>query len=76
MREGEAPSYFNPLEAERLVNLLAGLLQRVTISTGDIGVMAPYRKQVGGPKKVRVNIVHEGRASVCLPIFLPASCGR
>ncbi len=46
MREGEAPSYFNPLEAERLVNLLEGLLHRVPITTGDIGVMAPYRKQV------------------------------
>lgn len=46
MREGEAPSYFNPLEAERLVNLLAGLLQRGNITTADVGVMAPYRKQV------------------------------
>jgi AAA domain len=51
MREGEAPSYFNPVEASVLVGLVAGLLQQharsgVGVRVGDIGVIATYRKQV------------------------------
>ncbi|GAQ82685.1 Silencing defective protein SDE3 [Klebsormidium nitens] len=61
MREGEAPSYFNPLEAERLVNLLAGLLQRGNITTADVGVMAPYRKQV---QKLRLLLRARGLGAV------------
>lgn len=52
MREGDAPSYFNPLEAGALVDLVAGLLvQHAGSSLGvvaaDIGVIATYRKQAG-----------------------------
>ena len=51
MREGEAPSYFNPVEASVLVGLVEGLLQQharsaVGVRPGDIGVIATYRKQV------------------------------
>lgn len=53
MREGEAPSYFNPVEASVLVDLVAGLLQQhertaVGVTTSDIGVIATYRKQACG----------------------------
>ena len=53
MREGEAPSYFNPIEAAALVELLEGLLKQHQTKAGrpavvqdDIGVIATYRKQV------------------------------
>jgi hypothetical protein len=53
MREGEAPSYFNPIEATALVDLVEGLINqhrqgagRPAVSPNDIGVIATYRKQV------------------------------
>lgn len=52
MREGEAPSYFNPVEATAVVELIEGLLQQqakvgtAAITEDDIGVIATYRKQV------------------------------
>lgn len=53
MREGEAPSFFNPIEASALVDLLAGLLaykpvpgRPPAVKMDDIGVIATYRKQV------------------------------
>ncbi|KAL2650062.1 hypothetical protein R1flu_018190 [Riccia fluitans] len=46
MREGESPSYFNPVEAVKVVDLISGLLSKTTVTPGDIGVMAPYRRQV------------------------------
>ena len=53
MREGEAPSYFNPIEAASLVDLVSGLLEQHQSAPGkpgvaieDIGVIATYRKQV------------------------------
>lgn len=53
MREGEAPSYFNPIEASSLADLVQSLLEQHQVSSGrpgvaveDIGVIATYRKQV------------------------------
>ena len=50
MREGEAPSYFNPQEASALADLLEGLLNQHagggSVSMEDIGVIATYRMQV------------------------------
>ena len=53
MREGEAPSFFNPMEATMLVDLLERLLHEQEeypaesrITSKDIGVIATYRKQV------------------------------
>lgn len=51
MRDGEAPSYYNPVEASTLVKLLQGLLSYKTaggqgVSVQDIGVIATYRNQV------------------------------
>lgn len=51
MRDGEAPSYYNPVEASTLVRLLQGLLAYTTgggqgVTVQDIGVIATYRNQV------------------------------
>ncbi len=51
MRDVEAPSYYNPVEASTLVKLLQGLLSYKTaggqgVSVQDIGVIATYRNQV------------------------------
>ncbi|CAM6089205.1 unnamed protein product [Calypogeia fissa] len=46
MREGESPSYFNPVEAGKVADLITGLISKTQITAGDIGVMAPYRRQV------------------------------
>ena len=50
MRDGEAPSYFNAIEATVLVDLLTGLLgQCEGVRPADIGVIATYRKQARRP---------------------------
>lgn len=46
MREGESPSWFNPVEAEAVVELLVALLEKTGLSASDVGVMATFRKQV------------------------------
>ena len=52
VREGEAPSYFNAVEATVLVELIEGLLASTqkggarSVRPDDLGVMATYRKQV------------------------------
>ena len=48
MREGEAPSYFNPAEATTLAELLSGLITQTggAVRPDHLGVMATYRKQV------------------------------
>lgn len=50
MRDGEAPSYYNPVEASTLVKLVQGLLSYNTgsgagVRVQDIGVIATYRNQ-------------------------------
>ena len=56
VREGEAPSYFNAVEAAVLVELVEGLLASAQqagvrgVRPDDLGVMATYRKQVGCPQ--------------------------
>lgn len=52
MRDGEAPSYYNPVEASTLVKLLQGLLAHDTgigrgVTVQDVGVIATYRNQAG-----------------------------
>ena len=56
LREGEAPSYFNAIEAASLVDLVSGLLNQHQATPGrpgvaieDIGVIATYRKQASTP---------------------------
>ena len=65
---GEAPSYFNAVEAQALVELLAGWLARGAdagevggragerLRVEDVGVMAPYRAQV-----LRLRLLLRGR---------------
>lgn len=44
----DSPSFFNPVEASKITELLQALLasRRVTCSTGDVGVISAFRKQV------------------------------
>lgn len=50
VQEADAPSFFNPIEASTVVELVANLLAEGRgITTDDVGVIATYRKQVGGP---------------------------
>ena len=54
MREGEAASWHNPVEASTLVDLLQGLLaykspqgnKGQAVGVQDVGVIATYRQQV------------------------------
>eukprot|EP00850_Spirogloea_muscicola_P006671 SM000032S12055 [mRNA] locus=s32:176582:184145:- [translate_table: standard] len=46
VQDGDSPSYFNSVEAARLVDLVGGLLASGNATIPDIGVMTPYRKQV------------------------------
>ena len=70
MREGEGPSYFNPLEASTLVGLVVGLLQvhvrkgaqAAAVSPGDVGVIATYRKQA---RLLCCPAVHSIEAAIC-----------
>nr|XP_056702463.1 RNA helicase Mov10l1 [Euleptes europaea] len=53
MREGHNPSWFNPTEAVQILRYCCLLAKRIshTVSEADIGVIAPYRKQV---EKIRL----------------------
>ncbi|KAL3852404.1 hypothetical protein ACJMK2_016055 [Sinanodonta woodiana] len=55
MREGDSPSWFNPVETLQVVRYLQTVLQDPTfkIRPEDIGVITPYRKQV---EKIRLLI--------------------
>lgn len=49
-REGDAPSWFNAVEAAAVADLVAGLLSHPGVAAGgitpdSIGVMCTYRKQ-------------------------------
>lgn len=64
VREGEAPSYFNAVEATVLVELVEGLLASTQKAGGrgvrpdDLGVMATYRKQVRCCGLIRPFLAH------------------
>lgn len=49
MREGTSPSWFNPMEAVQVVKYVQAILSRFkeNITVDDIGIVTPYRKQVG-----------------------------
>ncbi|XP_030072662.1 RNA helicase Mov10l1 [Microcaecilia unicolor] len=53
MREGSSPSWFNPAEAVHVMRYCCLLAKHVStlVSVKDIGIIAPYRKQV---EKIRV----------------------
>ena len=55
MQDGDAHSFYNPIEAATLVELVSSLLNQDSgqasvgrIQVEDIGVICTYRKQVGG----------------------------
>lgn len=52
MREGNNPSWFNPGEAVQVMLYCCQLAKRLynPISPTDIGIIAPYRKQVTNTK--------------------------
>ncbi|XP_068603628.1 putative helicase mov-10-B.2 [Brachionichthys hirsutus] len=63
-REASSPSFFNVAEVEVLMDYVKKLLQTqgkkglASISPGDIGIIAPYRKQV---QKIRVALNKVGK---------------
>ena len=48
MREGNSPSWFNPVEAVQVLKYVQNLMGKYSdeIDVGDIGIITPYRKQV------------------------------
>lgn len=61
-REASSPSFFNVAEVEVLMDYVKKLLQTsgkkglATISASDIGIIAPYRKQV----RIQFNTEYSG----------------
>lgn len=47
VREGEAPAYYNAMEAAAVADLASGVLQQAgsRVAANDLGVIATYRKQ-------------------------------
>lgn len=52
LREGNSPSWFNPVEAVQVVKYLQSLRSdnNFPLKLTDIGVITPYRKQVRAVK--------------------------
>jgi len=48
MREGNNPSWFNPMEAVQVMLYCCQLSKKLynPVNASDIGIIAPYRKQV------------------------------
>ncbi|GER34276.1 P-loop containing nucleoside triphosphatehydrolases superfamily protein [Striga asiatica] len=45
-REGSNPSWFNRIEASKVVEIIRVLIESKGLAEGDIGVITPYRQQV------------------------------
>ena len=54
-REGNSPSWFNQAEIHQVYYYVQRLLETTSISPADIGIIAPYHKQVKKIKKVLSN---------------------
>lgn len=52
-REGNSPSWFNAAEVEQVLVYVERLLGGRKVSASDIGIIAPYQKQV---KKIRIGL--------------------
>ncbi|CAG2195375.1 Putative helicase mov-10-B.2,Helicase MOV-10,Putative helicase mov-10-B.1,Probable RNA helicase SDE3,Probable RNA helicase armi,RNA helicase Mov10l1,Putative helicase MOV-10 [Mytilus edulis] len=63
LREGNSPSWFNPVETVQVIRYLQGILNDpdVKVEPEDIGIITPYRKQV---EKIRLLIDKLGMASI------------
>eukprot|EP00164_Ancoracysta_twista_P003741 GFYU01005015.1.p1 GENE.GFYU01005015.1~~GFYU01005015.1.p1 ORF type:complete len:976 (-),score=230.34 GFYU01005015.1:49-2976(-) len=60
-RDLDSPSFYNPVEASTLVNLLSKLLDTKRATVDDIGVIAPYRQQV---YKIRLLLRHRNLGKI------------
>lgn len=45
-RDGDAPSWYNPLEAATVVQLLTSFVARTGVVPTEVGVICTYRRQV------------------------------
>ena len=63
MHETDSPSWFNPVEGSKIVDLIEGLLNSntVDVAVADIGVIAFYRQQV---LKIRLMLRERGLGQV------------
>ncbi|XP_050216719.1 probable RNA helicase SDE3 [Mercurialis annua] len=50
-REGNNPSWFNRIEASKVVEITIKLIERGNLNESDIGIITPYRQQVTKLKK-------------------------
>ncbi|KAI3923183.1 hypothetical protein MKW92_019016 [Papaver armeniacum] len=51
-REGNNPSWFNRIEASKVIQIIKKLTESSNLKETDIGVITPYRQQVAKLKKV------------------------
>ncbi|KAI4338664.1 hypothetical protein MLD38_023694 [Melastoma candidum] len=54
-REGNNPSWFNRIEASKVMELIRRLIEEFDLSESDIGVITPYQQQVVKIRKVLEN---------------------
>ena len=60
-REGNSPSWFNIHEVERVRHYVTKLLEDETLNECDIGIIAPYAKQVQKIKQMLARLAVPGR---------------
>ncbi|KAF7655693.1 hypothetical protein LDENG_00052500 [Lucifuga dentata] len=63
MREGNSPSWFNPVEAVQVMLYSCQLAKKLShpVATSDIGIIAPYKKQC---EKIRVLLSKVGLSDI------------
>lgn len=59
-REGNNPSWFNRIEASKVVDIIKKLTSRLGVSEADIGVITPYRQQVLKLNKILESLEIDG----------------
>jgi hypothetical protein len=84
-REGEAPSYYNALEASTVVELVTRMLAAGAAQAGDIGIIATYRRQAfvlrqllreRGLHQIRVGTVDDLQGQEMQIIFISTVLSR
>lgn len=76
MREGNNPSWFNPGEAVQVMLYCCQLAKRLynPISPTDIGIIAPYRKQVANSHTGSPSQSQSQRAAPKISVVWPCVC--
>ncbi|CAG08644.1 unnamed protein product, partial [Tetraodon nigroviridis] len=66
LREGNSPSLFNPVEAVQVMLYCCQLTKKLynPVAVSEIGIIAPYRKQVRLAEKVRVLLSKVGLSDI------------